>query len=285
MGVYKRPLRSDELYHSTIEPGRNNLTYRLSQINKDIIRYKEILANPNPREKVYLDVYRRKLDELYAEKKKYHDRLKEYNAKSAMKHSSDELMHWGRKGFHKYIAKIGNRYFYTQEEVQAYKLAQVEGGIKNAKHKEQAEASRQRAADNYKAASDAAREQKDTLKEAKKANRKATYAWKKEDRDAGLSEYNHKTHKAEALEDREAELKRTARANEKVAQTHDERAQKVLDDAKRKQENITKDKSLITQMAFKRAVEKDDREKEKKAKRETGKKKVQDWFRKKGWIY
>lgn len=198
---------------------------------------------------------------------------------------SDELMHWGRKGFHKYIAKIGNRYFYTPEEVQAYKLAQVEGGIKNAKHQAQAQASRQKAANNYAAASEVARQQKDVTKEANKANRKATYAWSKKDRDAGLSDYNHKTHKVEALKQQEADYKRTAAANERVAQTHDERANKVLEDAERKKQDIVKDKSLITQMAFKRAVEKDDREKEKKAKREAGRKKVQDWFRKKGWIY
>lgn len=33
---------------------------------------------------------------------------------------SDELMHWGS---HKYIAKIGNRYFYTVEELNAFKKA------------------------------------------------------------------------------------------------------------------------------------------------------------------
>ena len=48
----------------------------------------------------------------------------------------DELYHWGKgmtAGVHKYIAKIGNRYFYTPEELKAFKDG-VRGGIQNGLH-------------------------------------------------------------------------------------------------------------------------------------------------------
>lgn len=51
----------------------------------------------------------------------------EFYSVDELRHSTDELIHWGIPGKHKYIAKIGEgikaRYFYTQEQIDAYKNA------------------------------------------------------------------------------------------------------------------------------------------------------------------
>lgn len=199
---------------------------------------------------------------------------------------SDELMHWGRKGFHKYIAKIGNRYFYTPEEVQAYKLAQVKGGVENAKHTAEANKLHQKSKDQLSQAQKTQDQMSKAMGEASRKNfrnalgspiRFQAQKYEKEAKEAN--------DRAKFLENRAQGLKRSSQANERIAQDHERQAQKALDDAKKQQENIVKDKSLLTQVAFKRAVEKEDREKKKKQQREAGKKKVQEWFRKKGWIY
>ena len=202
---------------------------------------------------------------------------------------SDELMHWGRKGFHKYIAKIGNRYFYTQDEINAYKLAQVEGHTKAANFQKYADTNRKRAEGYRQAAQNNANNRNQARHDDPKNRVKALFSGS----DAKAKTYRDKAANARNIEAlsviEEARNRKRASDMENSARLNEQKAKQALIDEERKKQNIVKDKSLLTQMAFKRAVEKDDRKKAKAAKRksqrEAGRKKVMDYFRKKGWIY
>lgn len=185
---------------------------------------------------------------------------------------SDELYHWGKgqeSRFHKYIAKIGNRYFYTPEEVAAYKQAKASGErLRNT-----AAQQRQQAKQVHK---DIANESSRGIEKVIKKN----WSFRKQDREAGKKELEESEKRLNSLLLKEPGLKRAAEANERSAAYQDERAAK-----------IPANKSLITQIAFKRAVEKEDRDKEKERKRkirkqkmDSGRKKVMQFFREKGWI-
>lgn len=198
---------------------------------------------------------------------------------------SDELMHWGHGRFHKYIEKIGNRYFYTQEELNAYKRAGQEGIAKSQEHKQTAKQLRGKAIRDRAYAKTIYKQHQKTQG---KANAKALtdWVWDKSARDNGKTQAE-----ANRLYNRSRGLQRTADANDRVAKEHDKQAVKAIEDAKKKQDRMIGNKSLLTQMLFKRAVEKDDRRREaikkrneRRRKREQGRQKVLKIFREKGWI-